>query len=50
VPTKAEEYRARAKEYERVANSLSLEPAKSVVLEMARTYCAMAEQAERDGS
>jgi hypothetical protein len=50
VPTKAEEYRARAKEYERVANLLSFEPAKSVVLEMARKCRAMAEQTERDGS
>jgi hypothetical protein len=50
VPTKAEEYRARAKEYERVANLLSFGPAKSVVLEMARKCRAMAEQAERDGS
>jgi hypothetical protein len=49
VATKAEEYRARAEEYEQVANQLSLEPAKSVVLEMARTWRAMAEQAERDG-
>jgi len=50
VPTKAEEYRARAKEYERVAHLLSFEPAKRVVLEMARKCRAMAEQAERDGS
>jgi hypothetical protein len=50
VPTKAEEYRARAEEYERVANLLSFEPAKSVVSEMARTLRAMAEEAEHDGS
>jgi hypothetical protein len=36
MPTKAEEYWARAKEYERIAAQLSFEPAKSVVLDMAR--------------
>jgi hypothetical protein len=50
MPTKAEEYRARAEEYERVADQLSFEPAKSVVLRIARTWRTMAEQAERDES
>jgi hypothetical protein len=49
VPTKAEEYWERAKEYERVAEQLSFEPAKSVVLKLAQVWRTMAEQAESRG-
>ena len=48
MPTKAEEYRARADEYERVANQLSLESAKSVVLEMVREWRELAEQEQEE--
>ena len=49
VPTKAEEYLARAEQCEQWAKEVSYEPARREILEICRQWRAMAKQAERNG-